>query len=131
MTVAFPALKPTDRQFAAPRWPLTSARSQAGAVSRRKWGSQSTDPSLSLTFACTDDQAGAILAAHEEAQGQVVALELPDEVWHGINGTLRAFLDAMSDRLVWTFKEGSVPTMRSLVCGRSEVTVELTAELRA
>jgi hypothetical protein len=128
MSVAFPAIKPTQRTFTPPTWPVTSARSQAGAVSRRKWGSKSTDATLQLEFSCVDDESGRILDAHELAQGPTVPLDLPDIIWQGITGRLKTFIDTTSGRLEWVFTE-QPPQVRSVSCGRSTVTVELRAEL--
>jgi hypothetical protein len=129
MSVAFPAIKPTQRTFTPPAWPVTSARSQAGAVSRRKWGSKSTDATLQLEFSCTDDESGSILEAHEQAQGPTEPLDLPDIIWQGVTGRLKAFIDATSGRLEWVFADAQPPPVRSVSCGRSTVTVELRAEL--
>lgn len=131
MPVAFPALKPTSRELTAPTWPITSARSQSGAVSRRKWGSNSTEPQLRLVFACSDAETDSIFAAYNTAKGSIDTLTLPPEIWHGMEGALLTRVTNYGSRLRWSFVADDPPALRSLICGRSEVTVRLVAELRA
>lgn len=130
MPVPFPAIKPTSRRLVGPRWPVTAARSQSGVTSRRKWGSEPSNPELDLEFNCSSDQADDILAAHERSQGGVDYLVLPTLVWQGVSGRLLARMEAYGTDLRWTFGEDP-PVIDWLVCDRARVTVRLFAELQA
>jgi hypothetical protein len=131
MVVPFPDLKPTARELVAPQWAQTSARSQAGFTSRRKWGSSSFGPQLTLSFACSDPQADSIFAAYEASKGGIDRLSLPETIWQGMTGTLLNRVQGYGSRLSWVFPIDSPPMLKSLVCGRSEVSIRLVAELRA
>ena len=59
-------------------------------------------------------------------------MALPDEMFAGVEGPLRNWLDgsATGAGSVWCFTEGSTPQVDSVSPGRSNVRISLTAELR-
>jgi hypothetical protein len=66
------------------------------------------------------------------AKGSVDSLTLPTQIFAGADATLESWLNASATGagLLWSFSEGSSPQVESVAPGRSNVTVELTAELR-
>lgn len=134
MAVTFPSIAPTGRSFTAPVFPTSSFASQSGVITRRLWGSRPSKATLDLQFNNIDDTSvSAILNAYNNAKGSVDSLTLPAEVFAGANAALTSWLNASATGagLLWSFTEGSAPTVESVGPGRSSVSVSLTAELRA
>ena len=133
MATTFPSITPTRRRFVAPTWPTKTQMSQSGVITRRLWGSRPSSAKLSLTFGNVNDtDTAAILSAHNTAKGSVDSLTLPTEIFTGADATLQSWLNASATGagLLWSFSEGSSPQVESVAPGRSNVTIELTAELR-
>jgi hypothetical protein len=129
--VAFPAIVPTSRTYVPPRWPVTEARAQSGAVSTRLWGSLPGDGLLNLGYAnITDASAALFIDAHRLARGPVIALVMPAEVFAGAAGALAAAISAANTGLTWHFPQDDPPRVDSVIPGRSSVTVNLIARLR-
>jgi hypothetical protein len=107
--------------------------SQSGVITRRLWGSRPSQAKLSLTFGnINDTNTAAILSAYNTAKGSVDSLTLPTQMFAGADATLQSWLNASATGagLLWSFSEGTSPQVESIIPGRSNVTVELTAELR-
>jgi hypothetical protein len=133
MATTFPSITPTKRRFVAPTWPTKTQMSESGVITRRLWGSRPSSAKLSLTFGNVNDtDTAAILSAHNAAKGSVDSLTLPAQIFAGADANLQSWLDASATGagLLWSFSEGSSPQVESVILGRSNVTVELTAELR-
>lgn len=133
MATTFPGIAPTRRSFVAPTWPTKTQASQSGVITRRLWGSKPSQAKLSLTFGnINDTNTTAILIAYNSARGSVDSLTLPTQVFAGADATLQSWLNAWATGtgLLWSFSEGTSPQVESVAPGRSNVTVELTAELR-
>jgi hypothetical protein len=133
MATTFPGIAPTRRSFVAPTWPTKTQTSQSGVITRRLWGSKPSQAKLSLTFGnINDTNTTAILIAYNSARGSVDSLTLPTQVFAGADATLQSWLNAWATGtgLLWSFSEGTSPQVESVAPGRSNVTVELTAELR-
>ena len=133
MTTTFPSITPTRSSFVSPTWPTKTQAAQSGVITRRLWGSRPSQGRLSLTFGnINDTNAAAILDAYNSARGSVNSLTLPNEIFAGADAALQRLLDtsATGAGLLWCFAEGSSPEVESVAPGRSNVTVELTAELR-
>jgi hypothetical protein len=133
MATTFPAVQPTSRRFVAPTWPTKTQVSQSGVITRRLWGSRPSQAKLSLTFGNVNDtNTAAILSAYNSAKGSVDSLTLPTQIFAGADATLQSWLNASATGagLLWSFSEGSSPQVESVAPGRSNVAVELTAELR-
>jgi len=133
MATTFPTVQPTSRSFVAPTWPTKTQVSQSGVITRRLWGSRPSQAKLSLTFGNVNDtNTAAILSAYNTAKGSVDSLTLPSQIFAGADATLQSWLNASAAGagLLWSFSEGTSPKVESVAPGRSNVTVELTAELR-
>jgi hypothetical protein len=133
MAVLFPAVQPSSRRFVAPRWPITSSRSQSGVVSKRRWGNKPGDGQLSLGFTnIRDDIAAAIVEAYDAAMGSTGEAQLPPEVFQGATGKLNTYLREKLPQqgMRWFFREDEPPDVESVVPGVSSVRVTLSAELR-
>ena len=133
MATTFPSITPTRRSFVAPTWPTKTQASQSGVITRRLWGSRPSQAKLSLTFGnINDTNTAAILSAYNSARGSVDSLTLPTLIFAGADATLQSWLNASATGagLLWSFSEGTSPQVESVIPGRSNVTVELTAELR-
>ena len=133
MATTFPSIPPTRRSFVAPTWPTKTQAAQSGVITRRLWGSRPSQGKLSLTFGnINDTNTAAILSAYNTAKGSVDSLTLPTQIFAGADAILQSFLDtsATGAGLLWCFAEGSSPQVETVAPGRSNVTVELTAELR-
>jgi hypothetical protein len=129
VSVLFPAVKPTDRQFKAPEWPTTSSRTQSGVTTRRRWGSRPGNAELRLEFRnIDDDRAADILLAHHAAGGASEELLLPGILFHGASGRLALLMRAGGLR--WHFsEEAGAPVIVSVAPGISTTNVVLLAEL--
>lgn len=133
MATTFPSITPTKRSFVAPTWPTKTQAAQSGVITRRLWGSRPNQAKLNLTFGnISDTHTAAILSAYNAARGSVDSLALPSQIFAGADPVLQTFLDtsATGAGLLWGFAEGSSPQVESVAPGRSNVAVELTAELR-
>ncbi len=133
MATTFPSITPSERSFVAPTWPTKTQASQSGVITRRLWGSRPSQAKLSLTFGnISDTNTAAILSAYNSAKGSVDSLTLPSQIFDGADSTLRSWLNASATGagLLWCFAEGTSPQVESVAPGRSNVTVQLTAELR-
>jgi hypothetical protein len=133
MATTFPAVQPTSRRFVAPIWPTRTQVSQSGVITRRLWGSRPSSARLGLKFNnINDTNTAAILSAYNSAKGSVDSLTLPSQIFAGADATLQSWLNASATGagLLWSFSEGTSPRVESVAPGRSNVTVELTAELR-
>jgi hypothetical protein len=133
MATTFPSIEPTGRSFTAPSWATTTQASQSGVITRRLWGSRPSRATLSLQFNNIDDtDTSAILNAYNTAKGSTDSLTLPSQLFVGADATLQTWLDssATGAGLLWCFSEGSPPQVESVAPGRSNVSVNLTAELR-
>jgi hypothetical protein len=133
MATTFPSIEPTGRSFTAPSWATTTQASQSGVITRRLWGSRPSRATLNLQFNNIDDtDTSAILNAYNTAKGSTDSLTLPSQLFVGADATLQTWLDssATGAGLLWCFSEGSPPQVESVAPGRSNVSVNLTAELR-
>lgn len=131
MAVQFPVIKPSSRSFTAPKWPITTRRSQSGVLTRRLWGNSSSGAGLSLKFnGLGDAETAKILIAYEAAKGSFDDLIIPSSVLDGLEPELRSIFGSPGGQnLQWRFAEDSPPTVESIYPGRSNVDVSLTATL--
>ena len=132
MSVTFPNIEPTSRNFVAPRWPTTGITSQSGVTTRRLWGSRPSQAQLSLKFGnITDDNAALIVQAYNDAKGASIDLVLPSQLFNGASANLTGWLTTASTGagMKWFFAE-EPPVVESIAPNRSSVDVKLVAELR-
>lgn len=133
MAITFPSIEPTSRSFTAPRWPTSGITSQSGVTTRRLWGSRPSQGQLSINFDnITDAEAASIAQAYNSAKGATTDLTLPAALFAGATSTLKAWLDgsATGAGLKWFFSEDPPSIESAGVPGRSNVRVNLVAELR-
>lgn len=132
MTVAFPAIKPSDVQFNGPTFATTTMRSKSGVTSRRRWADKASNATLDISYNNISDSQGALLyAAHKSAQGSVDDLTLPAILFNRVGADLKAFLDASNyPGLKWCFTEGSTVSYTYVAPNVGNYRVQLTAELR-
>ena len=106
MPVAFPALRPTEREYLPPEFAVTASRSQSGVVSKRLWGSQPGNAELTLGFrVISTDIAADIVNAWTGTKGGVDYLILPTTLLSGVGTRLAAIVLPSSGTLRWTFAE--------------------------
>ena len=123
MSVAFPAIRPADRQFTPPAVPVAETRSESGLTFRRRRGSLAVDALLALRFdARPMADWAAIEAAWLASSSGMDELLLPAEIWApGVAPELPG--------LQWRFIPDRPPQKaepRELI-GRVNITVELRA----
>ena len=120
--VAFPAIRPTGRQYNPGTYPQTEFRAQNGVVTRMLYGNRRTDAELSLEFRnVTDSQAAAILSNYEAV----------NRTWNwvtftgndgaaGVGSALANYLrEVGGSGLRWRYADP--PSVSSVVPGRSTV----------
>lgn len=129
MPVAFPSLKPAERDYTPPTHAITTLRSQNGTVSRRLWGSKPGNAELVLVFRhITTQVAATIVQAWLDTKSGVDTLVLPSTVFAGMTDALRLLILPTTGSLSWTFAEAPKVTFVGPVW--ATVTVRLVGELR-
>lgn len=127
MPVAFPSIKPTERDFRPAEHAVTTLRSQSGVVSRRLWGSAPGSAELSLGFRhIHTDRASEIVQAWLDTKSGVDTLILPSQLFSGMSDKLKSAI--MLPGLAWTF--GERPSVTSVGPIWATVNVRLVGELR-
>lgn len=129
MPVAFPNLKPSERDYKPPSHAVTTLRAQNGVVSRRLWGTAPGSASLSLQFRhIHTDKAADIVKAWLDSKSGVDTVILPSSVFSGIGTKLKDIMLPTNGALSWTFAEA--PSVVSVGPIWANVTVQLIGELR-
>jgi hypothetical protein len=124
--MAFPALRPTGRQFNAGNWPVKAFSSQSGAEVRILYGSKRTGMSLSLSYDnISDTEAKQFLDHYDEVFGTFQTFTLPPEYATGWGANSQA-IDAVSGNR-WRYN--NEPQVSQVRPGISSVTVELLGVL--
>lgn len=132
MTILFPELAPTSRQYTPPKWPITSMVSQSGLASHRVWASAPSQATLQLSFSnIIESQAILITDAFDAAKGTIIDLAIPPIVFEG-SEALYANMTALFNQygLKWYFSPSDVPSPTSVIPGICSINVNLVAELR-
>lgn len=122
--VDFPALCPTRRTFTPGEYPTRRFTAINGAGRTRLFGSRAFDATLELEYVLNDEDLAALLSCYHEARGSFDELVLDSAVLGGIGDSVRA---EIPDYLTWRWE--SMPTVNSLLPGRSRVRVKLIATL--
>ncbi len=129
MPVAFPSIKPTEREYMPPEHAVTKIKSQSGVTSIRLWGSAPGNAEMSLGFRhIHTDKAAEIVQAWLDTKSGVDTLILPSEVFAGVGTRLRQVMLPSQGALSWTFAER--PTVTSVGPIWATVNVRLVGELR-
>lgn len=129
MPVAFPNLKPTERDYRPPSYAVTGTRSQSGVVSKRLWGSLPGDAELRLGFrVISTDRAADLVEAWDATKGGIDFLILPSSILSGVGPRLAQVILPSSGPLRWTFAEP--PAIGFIGPVWSSAQVRLVGELR-
>jgi hypothetical protein len=130
--VAFPALKPTSRQYSPGRFPQSEFKALNGASTRIIYGNRRSEAELSLSFAnITDTQAAAVLALYDQVTpvDDWITFTAADGA-AGASSELANYLrEVGGSGLRWRFAEP--PSVDSVVPGRSSVQVSMVGQLDA
>ena len=122
--MAFPSLRPTNREFNPGDWPTKKFNSQSGAEIRILYGTQRTNATLQLGYAnVSDTNAQLFLDDYNANFGTLRTFTIPAEARTGWEGT-GASIDAPPGTQ-WRYE--SPPSLQSVSPGRSSVTVNLVA----
>jgi hypothetical protein len=125
--MAFPAQRPTSRDFSPGDWPVKQYNSQSGVEIRVLYGSQRTKMTLNLAYEnITDAQADEFLTHYRETQGTYNTFLLPAAAKAGWTGNASA-IDAAGYGNRWRYN--GPPQIKSVKPGRSSVQVELIGVL--
>ena len=126
MSVAFPAVCPTRRSFTPGEYKTKKYSSISGASVTRLYGSRAFDAQMSLDFVLGDADTAAVLQSWHDSKGGAYTLDLPSSVFAGNSADLN---NKIPSYLNWRWAE--MPSVESLVPGRSRVQAKLTATLDA
>jgi len=129
MPVAFPSIKPAEREYTPPSHPVTSVQSQNGVTTKRIWGSKAGNAELSLQFRhIHTDKAAEIVQAWLATNSGIDTLILPSTLFSGVDSKLKELMLPSVGALSWTFAER--PTISSVGPIWATVNVRLIGEVR-
>jgi hypothetical protein len=133
MSVAFPALVPSGREFVCPKFRVSVGKlpdfGSGLFESPREVGNKGYDSRLSLTFQTrTGAETAEVLSAYRASISGLLPLSLPEEIVGGIDDPTLASKMREAEHLEWKFAgpprvEGVLPT------GISNLRVELIAKM--
>ena len=124
--MAFPALRPTSRDFSAGNWPIKSYTAQSGAEIRILYGSKRTGMKIQLSYDnIGDTQAQQFFTHYDEVFGTFETFTLPEEYASGWSGN-RTAIDAVTGNR-WRYDEE--PQVSAVRAGKSSVRVSLIGVL--
>jgi hypothetical protein len=120
--VAFPALKPTARDFDPGDWPVKTYNAQSGAEIRILYGDTRTQMKLSLNYDnISDTQADLFLSHYNEVKGTYNTFDISTEAKTGWTGATSS-IDAGTGNK-WRYADP--PQVTAVRPGRSSVRVNL------
>jgi hypothetical protein len=127
MSITFPSIKPTGREFTMGTYPTKVYRSLAGTTVKRSFGNKPYGYQLSLEFANVSDATLAQLLAHYDTTGGGFSrFALPDAVFAGMDATVRGRIQTPNG-IKWEY--AGPPEVESVYNGRSNVSIQLAGEL--
>lgn len=124
MTTPFPALCPNKRDYAPGDFATQRFTAINGAGITRLYGSKPFDATLNLEFNVTDAELQEVLDCWDRARGSFDYVELPAEVFAGMDEAIRGQLETS---LNWRWAER--PTVSSQRPGFSRVKTQFIATL--
>lgn len=124
MTVNFPNLSPTSRNYTAGEFPTKRFNSISGAGTTRLYGSKAYNVSLNLEFVLNDADLASVLSCYDQANGSAYGLTLPSAVFDGMSSAVQ---NQIPNHVTWRWD--STPQVESLFPGRSRVRVNLLGTL--
>lgn len=129
MPVPFPAIKPSERDYTPPGYPVTGTKSQSGVTSKRLWGSVPVDAEMNLGFnVLNNDRIADLLQSWDATKSGIDYLLLPPEVLSGVGPRLAAIILPENGPLRWTFAER--PSVSFIGPTWASARVRLIGELR-
>ena len=127
MTVPFPVIKPSKREFRVGAFPVKTYRALSGATIKRSFGNRAYGYELELEFQNIPDATTALILKHyTDTSGGFQRFTLPSQLFAGMDATLQSFAQAPAT-IRWEY--GGPPTVESVLAGRSTVSVNLIGEL--
>jgi len=123
----FPSIKPSSRSYSPGQFPVKTYRGLSGAVVKRVFGNRAYGHTIELQFNNISDANTKTILDHYYGQGgSYLRFALPNEMFSGINDTLKGVIQAPSN-ILWEYAEP--PIVESVFNGRSNVSVRLIGEL--
>jgi hypothetical protein len=127
MTVPFPVIKPSKREFRVGAFPVKTYRALSGATVKRSFGNRPYGYELGLEFQNIPDATTTLILQHyTNTSGGFERFTLPSQLFAGMDATLQSYAQAPAT-IRWEYAEP--PTVQSVIAGRSTVSVTLIGEL--
>lgn len=127
MSITFPQIKPSEREFTMGTFPIKTYRSLSGATVKRSFGNKPHSYQLRLVFNnVKDDTVSQILDHYDAVFAGFERFALPAVVFAGMNTALTSKIQAPYG-IQWEY--ASPPTVQSVFNGISTVSVELIGEI--
>ena len=131
MSIIFPSIKPSQRNFKIGAYPTKAYRSLSGATSKRSYGNKSFGYELRLVFENIDDASTLLILKHYNlTSGGFSRFQLPASVFSGMDEDLRRLvaedLPNAAPSIRWEY--AGPPEVESVISGRSTVQVTLIGE---
>lgn len=127
MTAQFPGIKPAERSFRLGQYPVKTYRALSGATVKRAFGNRAYGYELQLSFNNISDAVTAQLIDHYDAtKGGFERFTLPAELFVGMSATLANKIQSPT-QIKWEYVNS--PEVKSVINGRSTVTINLAGEL--
>ena len=126
MSIIFPSLKPSQRNFKLGTFPTKVYRSLSGATAKRSFGNNPFGSELQVVLSTIDDASTELILEHySETFGGFTRFELPSSLFSGMSDGLRDYALA-SSTIRWEY--AGVPEVESIIGGRSTVQVSFVGE---
>ncbi len=127
MSTAFPAIRPTEREFTLGTFPTKSYRALSGATVKRSFGNKPYGYQLMLVFSnIKDDITNQLLQHYEATFAGFNRFNIPAQVFSGMSDDVRARIQSPYN-IRWEY--ANPPTVQSLYKGISTVTINLIGEI--
>jgi hypothetical protein len=128
MSVPFPAIKPSARNFKQGTFPIKVYRALSGATVKRSFGNRAFGCELQLEFENIPDASAALVLKHyNDTQAGFERFTLSNELFAGMTTELRGYAESAST-IRWEY--ASPPSVSSVAPGNiNTVQVNLIGEL--
>lgn len=127
MTAQFPGIKPAERSFRLGQYPVKSYRALSGATVKRAFGNRAYGYELQLSFNnITDAVTSQLIDHYNTTSGGFERFTLPAELFAGMSSTLTSKIQSPT-QIKWEYI--NPPEVKSVINGRSTVTINLAGEL--
>lgn len=127
MTAQFPGIKPAERNFRLGQYPIKSYRALSGATVKRAFGNRAYGYELQLSFNnITDAVTSELIDHYNVTSGGFERFTLPAELFAGMSSALTSKIQSPT-QIKWEYV--NPPEVKSVINGRSTVTISLAGEL--